>query len=196
MIDKLQTEKVKNHLISYGFTDNALVDDLVDHISCKVESQMEKGTDFNSALKTSLDQVLPQHPIQLENDLKYLTTKKNIIMIKKLAFIGGYASAVCLCLAILFFSQSFLSSKRARLKGDALQFEYALTHPDGLGNWGTSREIDEMNYFFMQQSIKAYGQFNLAETLLLIAIIVFAISFLPYQFYWRYQKSLATLEHV
>jgi hypothetical protein len=103
MIDTTQTNKIRAYLINQGFTDTALIDDLVDHLSCETEMLTEDGSiDFSEAFSLAKEKVMPDYAIQIENNLKFLTTKKHHTMIKKIAFIGGYASVVCLCLSILF----------------------------------------------------------------------------------------------
>lgn len=194
MINSTQTQQIRMYLLQQGFTNTELIDDLVDHLSCEIEILIaNKSIDFNSALLLAKGKVMPDYAIQIENDLNFLTNKKNNIMIKKLAFIGGYFSAVCLCLSILFFSQSLLGSKRSELKMQAIQVEYNMNNP-GAG-FKDSEARDELNAFYLNQQIESSQKFELAENFLLIALILFASLYLPYQFYSRYQRSEQELYH-
>ncbi|KOF02709.1 hypothetical protein OB69_10360 [Roseivirga seohaensis subsp. aquiponti] len=193
MINASQTQQIRSYLLQQGFTNPELIDDLVDHLSCEVELLIEEGRiDFTSAFSTAKEKVMPDYAIQIENDLKFLTTKKYNTMIKKLAFIGGYASVVCLCLSILFFSQSLLGSKRSELKMQAIQIEYNMNNP-GAG-FKDSEARDELNTFYLNQQIQSSKKFELAETFLIISFILFASLYLPYQFYSKYQRSEESLQ--
>ena len=136
---------------------------------------------------------MPDYAIQIENDLKFLTTKKYNTMIKKLAFIGGYASAVCLCLSILFFSQSLLGSKRSQLKVEAMQVEhYLLNQNEDEVNRKKLSEIT--NQFYRENLVASSEKFEYAETFLIISFALFAALYLPYQFYSKYQRSEESLQ--
>tara|TARA_R110000796_G_scaffold185330_1_gene301890 strand:- start:5029 stop:5616 length:588 start_codon:yes stop_codon:yes gene_type:complete len=193
MINASQTQQIRSYLLQQGFTNTELIDDLVDHLSCEVELLIEKGRiDFTSAFSTAKEKVMPDYAIQIENDLKFLTTKKYNTMIKKLAFIGGYASAVCLCLSILFFSQSLLSSKGSEFKMQAIQAEYYSTNPElSVGSYAVEKK---MNTIRLENAVESSLKFDLAETFLIISFILFASLYLPYQFYSKYQRSEESLQ--
>ena len=193
MINAGQTQQIRSYLLQQGFTNTELIDDLVDHLSCEVELLIEHGRiDFTSAFSTAKEKVMPDYAIQIENDLKFLTTKKYNTMIKKLAFIGGYASAVCLCLSILFFSQSLLSSKGSEFKMQAIQAEYYSTNPElSVGSYAVEKK---MNTIRLENAVESSLKFDLAETFLIISFILFASLYLPYQFYSKYQRSEESLQ--
>tara|TARA_A100000171_G_scaffold49865_1_gene59870 strand:+ start:299 stop:889 length:591 start_codon:yes stop_codon:yes gene_type:complete len=194
MINASQTQQIRSYLLQQGFTNTELIDDLVDHLSCEVELLIEDGQiDFTSAFSTAKEKVMPDYAIQIENDLKFLTTKKYNTMIKKLAFIGGYASAVCLCLSILFFSQSLLGSKRSQLKVEAMQVEhYLLNQNEDEVNRKKLSEIT--NQFYRENLVASSEKFEYAETFLIISFALFAALYLPYQFYSKYQRSEESLQ--
>ena len=190
MIDHRQTECIKEFLRTERFTDENLIDDLVDHLSCEIESvQANSKITFEEAFDLAKQKLLPNEPLQVQKDLEILTTKTQNIMIKKIAFIGGYASTVCLCLAILFFSQSLLGSKKSELKLNALQVEFSqiartFSEPERQTEL-TERMNDEYNLNVIQSSNK----FEQAELFLLISLAIFISTYLPYRFYTSFQKS-------
>jgi hypothetical protein len=166
------------------------VDDLVDHLSCATEILIEDGSiDFFEAFSLAKEKVMPDYALQIEDDLKLLTTKKYYTMIKKLAFIGGYASVVCLCLAILFFSQSLLGSE---LKVQAIQSE---CYSSNLEEDTPSEFSNRLSTLMSNSAIESSQKFDLAETFLIISFVVFAALYLPYQFYSKYQRSEQALQH-
>ena len=96
-------QHIKDYLKSQGFTDFELMDDLTDHLATEIEFSMDsEKLDFETSFENAKQKLLPDSPFQLERDLKILTTPKHNIMMKKIAFIGGYLSALCLTISILF----------------------------------------------------------------------------------------------
>lgn len=195
MINQAQTKIIRDYLLGEGFTHVDLLDDLADHISCKIEMLLtDSDLSFENALLIARQEVMPDYALQIEDDLKFLTTKKQNTMIKKLAFIGGYASAVCLCLSILFFSQSLMSTKKTELKSQAIQLSNYLDQKNSKQEGG-DKASEELNTFVITQRLQAYDKFNQAETLLIIALMIFICSYLPYKFYNNYQKTDDQLYH-
>lgn len=184
MIDLHQTAQIRDFLRREKFSDIDLIDDLVDHISCEIEIRLEhKSLTFNEAFEQAKQKILPDNPVQVEQDLKILTTKNSNIMIKKLAFFGGYVSAFCLCLAILFFSQSLLGAKRVKLKSSAIEVEYYQDNPT-LESEERRKAINEaLNEYAIQQILNQANKFDRAEILLIISVLTFGLSYLPYRFY-------------
>lgn len=189
MINQEQTKIIRDYLLAEGFTHMDLLDDLADHISCKIEMLLlNSDLSFENAFLIARQEVMPDYALQIEDDLKFLTTKKQNTMIKKLAFIGGYASAVCLCLSILFFTLSSYSSKKSALKVSAAQAEYYATNSSG-ERWIQSKESKDLESFHSLELIKSFKNFMLAEKLFISGFILLIGTFLPYQFFIRYQKS-------
>ncbi|WP_421976918.1 hypothetical protein [Roseivirga seohaensis] len=195
MINASQTQQIRSYLLQQGFTNPELIDDLVDHLSCEVEILIEDGQiDFTVAFSNAKEKVMPDYAIQIENDLKFLTTKKYNTMIKKLAFIGGYASVVCLCLSILFFSQSLLGSKGSEFKVQAIQAEFYSSNLESRTEDTEDKFSNRISTIRLNTAIESSKKFDLAETFLIISFILFASLYLPYQFYYRYQRSEESLQ--
>ncbi len=195
MINASQTQQIRSYLLQQGFTNPELIDDLVDHLSCEVEILIEDGQiDFTVAFSNAKEKVMPDYAIQIENDLKFLTTKKYNTMIKKLAFIGGYASVVCLCLSILFFSQSLLGSKGSEFKVQAIQAEFYSSNLESRTEDTEDKFSNRISTIRLNTAIESSKKFDLAETFLIISFILFASLYLPYQFYSKYQRSEESLQ--
>ena len=77
VIDK-NYERIRGDLISRGLTYDRLLEDIVDHVCCMLEEEMEKGSDFDASYQRVLgsipDRQLPliQHQTLLNLDKKYL----------------------------------------------------------------------------------------------------------------------------
>lgn len=112
--------------MSEGFKDRELIDDLKDHIATEIEFLMESGKGFNESFELAKTKLLPETPYQLEKDLKLLTTQKHNIMIKKIAYIGGYLSAITICLSILFIALSFQNELQVEKRREILESQFFL----------------------------------------------------------------------
>ena len=107
-------QHIKDYLKSQGFTDFELMDDLTDHLATEIEFSMDsEKLDFETSFENAKQKLLPDSPYQLERDLKILTTPKHNIMIKKIAYLGGFLSTIGISLALLFIVLSFQNETKA-----------------------------------------------------------------------------------
>lgn len=186
MITVEQTTRIREYLIAEKFTDRALTDDLKDHLCCKIESLMaSEAMSFDRAFEVAKEKVFPQEPIQVQHDLKRLITKTQNIMIKKIAYIGGYVSSICLIVAITLFTLSSLTERRVELA----RFSPDLTHGGTVSASEQETIKKPFDEFWMGEMSEAFVQLQQSQTFFIIAIFIFAITYLPYQFYARFQKS-------
>jgi len=189
-------EHIKAYLKSQGFTDQELMDDLTDHLATEIEFSMNsEKLDFETSFEKAKQKLLPNSPYQLERDLKILTTPKHNIMMKKIAYMGGFLSIACFALAIMFYSLTTVSQKKSAFKHSAAQKEWQLKYgtPGGvIGDaWLKSDIKAEYDQFNNHLLITNYQRFTLAENLFIVSFIILIVTYLPYQFYHHYQKSQA-----
>lgn len=191
MITSSQTTEIREYLVNERFTDTALIDDLVDHISCEIEIRLEnKALTFHEAFEQAKQKTLPDNPVQVQQDLKFLTTKNPNIMIKKTAYLGGYLSALIFCLAILFTVLAFQNEAMTESRRESMRQQYILSDID--------REIsqEERTDIFRSYNketallnLKAIAQRSKSQTLLIVSILLFGLTYLPYRFYINFQKN-------
>ena len=180
-------EHIKAYLKSQGFTDLELMDDLTDHLATEIEFSMDsEKLDFQASFEKAKQKLLPNSPYQLERDLKILTTPKHNIMMKKTAYIGGYLSALCLAIALLM---SVITYKE-KLNND-LNLEVAKIRDTY--EIRTNLKANELNseyYNLLEYSRLSLNQrVEAIQILIVVAIALFSISYLPYRFYNAYQRS-------
>ncbi|WP_420385446.1 hypothetical protein [Roseivirga sp.] len=185
-------EHIKAYLKSQGLTDQELMDDLTDHLATEIEFSMDsEKLGFETSFEIAKQKLLPNSPYQLERDLKILTTPKHNIMIKKIAYVGGYLSTIGICLSVLFLFLSFQNEvkidSRSELIGTAqlMQFlEQDAANP---------KEMTEIRKDFFKETteikLTALQQLSWSQSLLIISCSILLLTYLPYQFYHRYQKS-------
>ncbi len=195
MMSHQQTENLKEFLRAERFTDEKLIDDLVDHFSCEIESILaNENVTFEHAFELAKQKILPNEPLQVQKDLEFLTTKTQNIMIKKIAFIGGYVSALCLCLSILFFSQSFISSEKITLQSYAMEIESYQLNMNGSNKERGKELSDQLSTLTNQNMLDRAQKFENAELLLIISVLTFGLTYLPYRFYSGFKQSELQLQ--
>src|SRR5690606_31427147 len=90
-----------------GITIPTLKDDLIDHLCCVVESKMENGIPFESALQEALREVAPHGLEAIQNQTLYLLNSPNKIFMRKVIFTIGFMSAIAVSLGWLFVTLSW-----------------------------------------------------------------------------------------
>ena len=182
---------IREYLKQHGFSNVALIDDLVDHLATEIELiQADNGADFEEAFTSAKEKLLPEIPHELEIDLKLLTTQKHNIMIKKIAFIGGYLSAICLTVSILFAILSFQNNYQVSIRREVIKSQYLSSN---IKEEATPETISDIyNTYHNETSLlklQSLNQLGISQTLMVVSILILSTTYLPYQFYARYQRS-------
>ena len=180
-------QHIKDYLKSQGFTDFELMDDLTDHLATEIEFSMDsEKLDFETSFENAKQKLLPDSPYQLERDLKILTTPKHNIMMKKIAFIGGYLSALCLTISILF---GVLSHQE---KTDANSYRI-LVDTQNKANLLIGEKYDNewKDYLSKMEDsqLNIIRKSKLFQSFLALSALILSLTYLPYRFYNGYQKS-------
>jgi hypothetical protein len=188
MIENHHIEQVRTALLAEGFTNSALIEDLIDHILCKAETEMANQKDIKSSIENAMQEVLPEDPETIERDLNYFITQKRNIMIRKIAYLGGYISALCLCLALFFVAMTISDNLQVGNQQELMEAEL-ITSPE------ITREEQNaimQTYYDRKASykIKAVQDMEASQALILAAIALFSVTYLPFRFYDGYLKSL------
>lgn len=100
-LDSNQVEIINDLLVKNGITYEALHIDLLDHICCMVENNMDNGLDFGQSLTLSLSKFGISNVYQIQENTIYLLTLK-LNKMKKTIGIIGIISALSVILGVLF----------------------------------------------------------------------------------------------
>ncbi len=181
MIDGQRLEFIKRYLIKEGIHDESLLADLVDHLCCTIEHEMENGVCFERAFSISVNLLSAEKVGKIEDDFKYLLTIKTKTMFRKMAYSFGYLSLMLAVSAILFIPYlESLGSKRsqaiddlAELAGISLESYPDIAHLDVLA--GQSHQ-------------------SFSNSVLIIACVIFLLTVVPFWFYRGYQRSMMKLK--
>ncbi len=96
-----EIEKISSDIDQQGLTYTLLKDELLDHICCDIEAEMEKGLTFNEAYKKVKNILGKKRIRQIQDETLYLISKKYRIM-KKLMYVLGIAVPIIVVLGIIF----------------------------------------------------------------------------------------------
>ncbi|MBO6496616.1 MAG: hypothetical protein JJ978_13675 [Roseivirga sp.] len=186
-------QHIKDYLKSQGFTDFELMDDLTDHLATEIEFSMDsEKLDFETSFENAKQKLLPDSPYQLERDLKILTTPKHNIMIKKIAYLGGFLSTIGISLALLFIVLSFQNETKADGRQQIMESEelmYTIATKESREKEKVSQVYQDFSNETARLKLLALDQQSTSQTLMIITILIFITTYLPYRFYDGYNKS-------
>ena len=186
-------QHIKDYLKSQGFTDFELMDDLTDHLATEIEFSMDsEKLDFETSFENAKQKLLPDSPYQLERDLKILTTPKHNIMIKKIAYLGGFLSTIGISLALLFIVLSFQNETKADGRQQIMESEelmYTIATKESREKEKVSQVYQDYSNETARLKLLALDQQSTSQTLMIITILIFITTYLPYRFYDGYNKS-------
>lgn len=94
-------ERIKTDLIRLGLTYDRLLDDLLDHICCMVEENMEEGEDFESSYNHVLDSIGETRLSEIQHQT-LLNLDKKFQRMKKFTYIFGLSTAALTIIGSLF----------------------------------------------------------------------------------------------
>ena len=198
-ISKEQVNFISATIDESGITIPTLKDDLIDHLCCVVESKMEKGIPFESALQEALREVAPHGLEAIQNQTLYLLNSPNKIFMRKVIFTIGFMSAIAVSLGWLFvtlswpggrelFNSGFLGLLMLFIPMMAI-YRYKIRRPKivlerlriALGT--VSSFITGLSLVFKVLHLQG------ADVLLILGVLIFTFGFLPFLFFNLYRKS-------
>ena len=86
-------ERIKADLLSRGLTYDRLIDDMLDHVCCMVEEQMDEGEDFESSYSQVLDSIGERQLPEIQHQT-LLNLDKKFQRMKNFTYIFGLSSAI------------------------------------------------------------------------------------------------------
>ena len=96
-----EIEKISSDIDQQGLTYTLLKDELLDHICCDIEEEMENGLTFNEAYRKVKGILGKKRIRQIQDETLYLISKKYRIM-KKLMYVLGIAVPILIILGAIF----------------------------------------------------------------------------------------------
>lgn len=195
-----QQETISAYFDAQDMSKQGLVEDLIDHCCCGVERLMEEDKmGFDEALACALQQLIPNGAAEIEADLKYLETYKPRMFMKRFVFISGYLSSLCLIAGVLLIGLSFFKRESVSMERQQMQLRAEMMlFEEGHASPGAERMMANFQMEQAMHDLKSLSgvseMFSLGQTLMILAVCLFSITILPYQFYNRYQRSLLSYD--
>ena len=194
-LEQEQYEAVKSYFLSQQLSHHSLEDDLVDHCCSGIEELMEdRGHDFDMAFALMRQRLVPNGAREIEEDLKYLENYKPQRTMKKFVFASGYVSALCMLAGLVLIAMSLFQKQNLKMDQEQLRMEMVVFaggyDADAETTRATRRQMNQAQAAENLNAIQGIrGLFVLGQYMLLMSVVLFAVTLLPYKFYMRYQRS-------
>lgn len=113
-------------------------------------------------------------------------------MIKKIAYLGGFLSTIGISLALLFIVLSFQNETKADGRQQIMESEelmYTIATKESREKEKVSQVYQDFSNETARLKLLALDQQSTSQTLMIITILIFITTYLPYRFYDGYNKS-------
>ncbi len=196
-----QEDSIITSVKSQGIQLSTLQDDIIDHLSCVIESQLGKDKEFEQLLKEAIIDIAPNGLKDIQRQTIFLLNSKRILIMKKLMYSIGFLGALSLTAGVAFKLLWYPGANILFTIG--LVTLFLLFIPLMAFNRykvAISKAISERLKIVLG-AISAIiaglsGIFKMlhlqgADILLGTAAIVFGLGFLPFLFFTMYKKSIS-----
>lgn len=194
IIDDVESSKIRNQ---------SLKEDLIDHLCCMTEIQMDKGSSFEDALKVAMIQTAPNGLNEIEKETIFLLNYSKIIFMKKLTYVFGYLFSVTwiagICFKLLHLAGA---SMLLSIGGLGLAFIFLplliINRYKNLTREVLSEKLKwilggvSLLMLILSISMKALHLMG-AGLMLGVSFLIFGFGFLPFLFFRMYKKSVDEL---
>lgn len=93
---------VEERLRQSGLQSESMFHDLLDHYCCIIETDMEKGSDFETAYKNAWNTISPNGLIEIEEELFFMLNFNKQTTMKKIVYACGFCAATFITGGLLF----------------------------------------------------------------------------------------------
>jgi predicted membrane channel-forming protein YqfA (hemolysin III family) len=101
-LSEQQIDFIFNDISARGVEMESLQQNLLDHICCIIENNLEENGDFESFYQTTIEKFYKDELWEIEEETLQLLTFKNYYTMKKVMIVSGTFSAAAMILGILF----------------------------------------------------------------------------------------------
>jgi hypothetical protein len=195
-----QVEQIRNH-VSQSVSLPLLGEDLLDHLCCAVEYEMQGGKSFEEAMREAVAELAPHGLDEIQRQTIDLLNNQTIIHMKKIMYAIGLVSTMSLSLGWLFKFLHWAGGDELAIYGF---FAFALLF---LPLLAISRLKINIRQPFPEKlrivlglssgiiiciaSLFKIMHYPGADFLLLSGAAIFIFGFLPVLFFTMYKKSIA-----
>ncbi|MFP4291110.1 MAG: hypothetical protein ACLFQ0_05755 [Cyclobacteriaceae bacterium] len=200
MLSDEQVEIIRAMIDQSKLNMQELKDDLLDHLCCVVEYEMQQGLPFEKAAQKAFVRVCPNGLEEIQRETIFLLNIHKILRMKKFMYVIGLLASITVSIGYLFilmqwpgggklFNYGFLGLVLIFLPMLAidrykLYINQVLTEKLKMILGFSSAFITGLAAIFKLLHLQGAG------VLLVVGILLFAFGFLPFQFFRMYKKSL------
>ena len=178
----------------------SLKDDLLDHLCCVVESKIEIGNSFETALQEALRELAPNGLDEIQRQTFYLLNSPKVIFMKKIMYLIGLISATALSLGWLFLTLRWPGGRELFNYG-FLGFLLLFIPMLAIDRYKTTlRKALSEKLKIILGSVSGFTagislvfkvlHLQGADIILVIGALLFTFGFLPFLFFNLYKKEL------
>jgi len=200
MLSTQQLETIIEGIDQSGLRLPDLRDDLLDHLCCIVEEEMQQGADFEAAYQHALSRLCPNGADEIERETIFLLNIQKIIRMKKLTYGVGLLASISVSIGYFLvlmnwpigteiFNYGFLALVLVFVP--LLAYEQLKKSQDRL-MYERMKLILGFSSAFIAGIGVAFKLMHLmgAGVLFGLGVALFAFGFLPFLFFSLYKKSL------
>jgi hypothetical protein len=195
-----QVDLIQSKVERSGIRIKLLKDDVLDHLCCVVEMELDKGKSFEVALKEAIKELAPNGLGQIEKETVYLLNSKKILRMKKIMYSIGFIGSVALTGGFLFKILHWAGGDELFMGGFlVLSLLFAPLLAIDKYKVSVSQAISEKLRIILGSLsavtigtgllLKVLGVFG-GDFLFLGGSLLFAAGFLPFLFFSMYKRSI------
>ena len=194
IIEKVSSSKLKNR---------RLRDDLIDHLCCLTEINMDQGQEFENAYEKALNQTAPNGLEEIQKETIFLLNYHKIMFMKRLMYGTGYLFALTAITGVFLKLMHFPGAALLSFIG-GLGFAFVflpLLIINRYKKFAHQVMTERLRWIlgvssamlFMLASVMKIFHLQGAALMLFISFLVFGFGFLPFLFFRMYKKSITEL---
>ena len=107
-LTEIQILLIEQQLRKSGLARIPLYEEMLDHICCLIEADMDDGSSYEEAVRLALDKLGPQDISKCQKETNFLLNRNRIIM-KRITVAASIMAVFCLMITTLMFAQNIPS---------------------------------------------------------------------------------------
>ena len=203
MIAEEYEERIISEVNDSLLKNQNLKDDLIDHLCCLVELEMDQGKSFEESLKRAYEQTAPNGLNEIQKETIFLLNYSKIMFMKRFTYATGYLFALVTIVGIFFKMMHLpLANVLSFVGGSGLAFIFLplllVNRYKTKANQVLSEQMKWIlgvlsGIVFMLSAYMKIFHLQGAAMMLAVSFLVFGFGFLPFLFFRMYRKSVDEL---
>lgn len=202
-LNEQQVDFIDQAISKEGLRNKSLQADLLDHMCCLVEMEMQRGLTFEQAYQKAYFQTAPTGFVDIQNETIFLLNYNKLLIMKRFIYLSGYLFATAWVIGI-FFKLMHLPGAMILMFGGGTGLAFVFL-PLLLLNKYKDLAVQAMSekmkwtlgalsfFLFMVASWMKLAHLMGAGVMLGVSFLVFGFGFLPFLFFRMYKKSLESI---